>query len=104
MAEDVVARFEKIEARPWGVEGATMELSKQVGELSKFILMREEYYFSDRAELDPHYLATDENIADEMADVLYAVIRIAKHYRIDLVEAHLAAFKKAEGFLASRGV
>jgi hypothetical protein len=28
-----ISRFEKIEGKPWGVEGAVIELSKQVGEL-----------------------------------------------------------------------
>jgi len=28
-----VKRFEKIEGKPWGVEGAVIELAKQVGDL-----------------------------------------------------------------------
>lgn len=41
-------RFEKIEGRPWGVEGATIELIKQVGELAKYVMVVENYYFPTR--------------------------------------------------------
>ena len=37
-------RFEKVEGKPWGVNGAMIELSKQVGDLSKCIMLKEEYY------------------------------------------------------------
>ena len=42
---DVIRRFEKIEKRPWGVEGAVMELTKQAGELAKYVMQKENYYF-----------------------------------------------------------
>lgn len=47
----VKRRFEKIEGRPWGAEGAIIELIKQVGELAKHIMVAEKYYFPGREQL-----------------------------------------------------
>lgn len=41
---EVYHRFEKVEGKPWGVNGAMIELSKQVGDLSRCIMLKEEYY------------------------------------------------------------
>ena len=41
-------RFETIEGRPWGAEGAMIELMKQVGELAKYVMVAEYYYFAGR--------------------------------------------------------
>jgi NTP pyrophosphatase (non-canonical NTP hydrolase) len=103
LAEGIIARFEKVENRDWGVEGALIELSKQVGELSKLVMVRERYYVSDHVS-DPQVTASAEKIADELADILYAVIRIARHYRIDLEQAHLDAREGEDRYLRSRGV
>jgi hypothetical protein len=51
---DIYHRFETIEGRPWGVEGAMMELMKQVGELAKYVMVAEQYYFAGR-EQKPEY-------------------------------------------------
>ncbi len=98
LAEGIIERFEKIEGKPWGAEGSLIELQKQVGELSKLIMTQEKYYFSDR------YEAGKEKIADELADVLYAIIRLAKHYEIDLEQAHIKARKAEDKFLKSKGI
>ncbi|MCB9423396.1 MAG: hypothetical protein H6667_26610 [Ardenticatenaceae bacterium] len=87
---DVYHQFEKIEGRPWGVEGAIIELVKQVGELAKYVMIVENYYFTDR-EKQPGYEANRKKIGNELADVIAQVIRIADHYQIDLVEAHIQA-------------
>lgn len=102
ITEDRIKRFEKIEGRKWGVEGAMIELSKQVGDLSKFIMMYEKYYFSDRDKLDKQYEADKEKIGDELADILFAIIRIARHYGIDLEEAHLKEKKAEDEFFKKR--
>lgn len=86
LAESIIERFEKVEGKEWGVEGAVMELAKQVGELSKLVMAYEGYYIDD-----PRRTGTKEGIADELADILYAVIRVARHYHIDLLQAHLDA-------------
>ena len=96
---DIIRRFEKIEGRPWGVEGAVIELTKQVGTLSKYIMRKEKYYF---------YSTNDEenikNISDELADIFGQIIRIADHYQIDLLEAHIEARNGEASCLEENGV
>lgn len=103
LAEDIIARFEKIEGRKWGAEGSLIELQKQVGELSKLIMVHEKYYHFGRDKTDKQYESTKEKIADELADILYAIIRIAKHYNIDLEKAHVEARKAEDDFLRLKG-
>lgn len=43
-----VSRFQKIEGKPWRVEGAVIELAKQVGQLSALVMNREGYYYAER--------------------------------------------------------
>ncbi|MBP9747858.1 hypothetical protein KBD13_02915 [Patescibacteria group bacterium] len=100
-AEKIIQRFEQIEGRPWGAEGACLELSKQVGELARCILMQEKYYFSGR-DRNPLYTTGIKQIGDELADVLYAIIRIARHYNISLEEAHIHACEDAEAALEKK--
>ena len=104
LAEDIIERFEKIEGRKWGAEGSLIELQKQVGELSKLIMVREKYYFSDRDKIDEQYETNKDKIADELADILYVIIRLAKHYNIDLEKGHLDARKAEDDFLKSKGI
>jgi NTP pyrophosphatase (non-canonical NTP hydrolase) len=104
LAHGIIERFEKIEERKWGAEGSLIELQKQVGELSKLVMVHEKYYFSDRNKTDKQYESTKEKIGDELADILYAVIRLAKHYNIDLEKAHIEARKTEDEFLKSKGV
>jgi NTP pyrophosphatase (non-canonical NTP hydrolase) len=99
LTEDIIGRFERVEGRDWAVEGALMELSKQVGELSKLVMAYENYYVEA-----PARTATLDQIGDELADILYAVIRVARHYRIDLLQAHLNARAGEDSYLKSRGV
>lgn len=103
-AKKTIDRFEKIEGRPWGVEGATMELAKQVGQLSALVMNREGYYFADREKSDPKYESENTNIADELADIMFAVIRIAEYYDIDLVETNRKTRKLEDKFLKEKGV
>jgi NTP pyrophosphatase (non-canonical NTP hydrolase) len=98
-----IARFEKIEGKPWGVEGSMIELAKQVGELSKLVMVQEGYYFPERAQ-EAKYTASKEQIGDELADILYAIVRIAKHYDIDLAAVDIAARKQEDEYLKSRGI
>jgi len=104
LAEGIIERFEKIEGRKWGAEGALIELQKQVGELSKLVMVREKYYFGDRDKMNSGYEADKEKIADELADILYAIIRLAKHYNIDLEKAHMDAIREEDDFLKTKGV
>lgn len=100
----ILDRFAKIEKRPWGIDGSMIELSKQVGDLAAQVMSFENYYFQDREKLNPKYLATKETIADELADILYVLIAIARHYDINLADAHIKARQNEDKFLKTRGV
>ncbi|MFA6099058.1 MAG: MazG-like family protein [Patescibacteria group bacterium] len=90
----VIKAFEKVEQKPWGIEGSMIELSKQVGDLAKQVMAYEKFYLAGR-ESQPEYQASKEKIADELADILFMVIRIAEHYKIDLEKEHLKALDDA---------
>ncbi|RLJ01089.1 MAG: hypothetical protein DRP06_00380 [Candidatus Aenigmatarchaeota archaeon] len=90
ITKGVFREFEKVEQRPWTVEVTMMELSKQIGDLAKHIMVFEKYYLKEREE-NPNYKTTKEDIGDELADILYCLIRISEHYKINLEEAHLEA-------------
>jgi NTP pyrophosphatase (non-canonical NTP hydrolase) len=105
--EEIMAvekRFNKIEGKPWGAEGAVIELMKQVGELSSLVMMHEKYYFSNREKINPKYAAGITRIGDELADILFAIIRIADHYGIDLIKSNEDARKEEIDFLKKKGV
>ena len=48
-----------------------IELVKQIGDISKLVMVKEGYYFPDQ------YKSGTELIGDELADIFAAVIRIA---------------------------
>lgn len=103
----VIKQFKKVEKRKWGVEGAMMELSKQVGELTRNVMMYEGYYMAGRdyspskmtkEQIESYikkgmifedYRTSKVKIADELSDILFLMIRIANHYGIDLEKEHL---------------
>src|SRR3989344_5596145 len=93
LTKKVISRFEKIEGKPWGINGLMIELSKQVGDLSKLVMAYEGYYPKSREKEDKKYLATKEKIGDELADLLFIIIRISDYYQIDLEKAHIDARK-----------
>ena len=95
----IVRRFEKIEGKPWGAEGAMIELSKQVGELAKCIMIQEEHYFFSGAGEE-----NKKKLANELADIFGQVIRIADFYQIDLLKAHMDARQEEDSILSERGV
>lgn len=99
-----VSRFQKIEGKPWGVEGGVIELAKQVGDLSALVMNEEGYYFAERDKLSDKYASSKENIADELADIMFAVVRIADHYGIDLVATNQKTRKMEDEFLKTKGV
>jgi uncharacterized protein YabN with tetrapyrrole methylase and pyrophosphatase domain len=99
-----IARFEKIEGKPWGVEGAVIELAKQVGQLSTLVMNEEDYYFPDREKLDSKYESSKDKIADELQDILFAIVRIADLYDIDIVSSATKTREVEDKFLKSKGV
>jgi NTP pyrophosphatase (non-canonical NTP hydrolase) len=101
MTRKVIAAFDEVEQRPWTIEVTMIELMKQVGDLSKHVMMMEKYYLQDRAD-DPNYQTSIEDIADELADILYCIIRIAGHYHIDLETAHIRTRRKEMQYLGQK--
>jgi NTP pyrophosphatase (non-canonical NTP hydrolase) len=100
MYRNIVNRFSMIEGKPWGVEGAMIELSKQVGELSKCVMVQENYYCYNTEELEKNRI----QIGNELADVIGQTIRIADYYGINLLEAYIAAREDEDNYLKSKGV
>jgi NTP pyrophosphatase (non-canonical NTP hydrolase) len=90
MNRSVASAFEGRERRAWGVEVSLVELMKQVGDLARAVMSIEHYYLEDRDE-KPAYAPDRARIADEIADILYCVMRIADHYDVDIENAHVAA-------------
>lgn len=99
MYKEIVKRFNKIELQDWKAEGAMIELSKQVGELAKQVMIKEKYYA-----LTGEVEDVDERLGNEMADVIAQVMRLADYYNIDLEKAFIEARKDEENYLISRGV
>lgn len=99
MYKGIVKRFNKIELQDWKAEGAMIELSKQVGELAKQVMIKEKYYALTGAVSD-----IDEKLGNEMADVIAQVMRLAEYYNIDLEKSFIAARKDEDNYLKSRGV
>lgn len=99
MYENIVQRFSQIELQEWKAEGAMIELSKQVGELAKQVMIKEKYYA-----LTGEVADVDERLGNEMADVIAQVMRLAMHYNIDLEKAFVEAREDEDRYLKSRGV
>ena len=69
-----------------------IELSKQVGELAKQVMIKEKYYA-----LQGEVTDVDEKLGNEMADVIAQVMRLADHYQIDLEKNINSATKTGIG-------
>ncbi|HEV7129245.1 MAG TPA: hypothetical protein VGN32_17565 [Ktedonobacterales bacterium] len=89
----VIQAFDDAEQRPWTIEASMIEMMKQTGDLARHVMMAERYYLPERPQA-PGYATSTEDIGDELADILYCVIRVAEHYHIDLERAHLEARRK----------
>ncbi len=77
-----------------------MELAKQVGDLTKHVMMAEKYYLKER-ETRPEYQTGKQDIGDELADIFFCLVRLADLYQIDLEQALVEARRKG---LQDRGV
>ncbi len=99
MYKEVVKRFNKIELQEWKAEGAMIELTKQVGELAKQVMIKERYYA-----LEGDVPDVDERLGNEMADVVAQIMRLADYYRIDLEKVFIEAREDEDRYLKSRGV
>ncbi len=101
LAQDRIHRMQKLEGKPWSAEGSFIELSKQVGDLAKVIMRYENYYYQEK---EPDKKVLKGELSDELADLLYVLIRLADHYEVDLEEAHIKAREKEDFFLKSKGL
>jgi uncharacterized protein YabN with tetrapyrrole methylase and pyrophosphatase domain len=96
----MITQFKNVEQKPWGIEGSMMELSKQVGDLSKRVMVAEKYYLKSR-DNNSQYIKSKNEIADELFDIWFCLVRIADYYEIDLEKSideitkkELLSFKK----------
>ena len=92
-------RLAKIELQDWKAEELTIELSKNVGELSKKVILIEKYYA-----LTGKLPDIDAHLDYELADILAQVMRLADHYNIDLEKAFVEAREDEDKYLKSRDV
>lgn len=99
MYRDITERFRRIELKEWNAEGAMIELSKQVGELAKQVMIKEKYYALEEDVKD-----VDARLGNEMADVIAQVMRLADFYKIDLEKAFVEAREDEDRYLKSRNV
>ena len=97
--KEIFKRFNKIELQEWKAEGAMIELSKQVGELAKQVMIKERYYA-----LEGDVPDVDKHLGNEMADVIAQIMRLADYYKIDLENAFIEAREDEDRYLKSRGV
>ncbi len=63
MTRKVITAFNRAEQRPWTIETTLIELTKQVGDLAKHIMVMERYYLPDRDQR-PDYHTTIDHIGD----------------------------------------
>jgi len=73
-------RFVRFESRPWSVEAMGMELLAEAGSVADCLMVREGYRKA-RAGQTP-------DLADELADVMFVVLMIARRAGIDLEGAY----------------
>ena len=76
-----------------------IELSKQVGELAKQVMIKEKFYA-----LEGDVPDVDKRLENEMADVIAQVMRLADYYGIDLEEAFVEAREDEDRYLKSRNL
>ena len=96
-SKKMVERYAKGEPKRWTMEGTTLELMTEVGDLTDYILRKEYYKPNVYQELDYH-------IEDELCDIMFVLFRIADAYKIDLSEAYQKMLDLMEERLSSKGL
>lgn len=89
----VIEKFKEVEQKPWTIEANIIELAKQVGDLSKHVMVQEKYYLKAR-EKEENYITSLKEISDELADIFFCLVRIADEYKIDLEKVIIEAREK----------
>lgn len=77
MSLPVLSGFERIEPRPWGLKGIFLELMTEIGSLGRVITKWENYRFGKKSRHD---------MADELSDILFVLIKLVKEAEIFLPE------------------
>jgi len=92
-------RFAKIELQNWTAEEVTMELTRQVSELSKKVMLIEKYRALTGKAPD-----IDVHLDNETAGIIAQIMRLADCYNIDLEKAFVEAREDEDKYLKSRDV
>ena len=67
-------------------------------------MVEEKYYYQGREKENTKYQTSKEKIADELSDILFAIVRIARHYNIDLNKTHSDFLGNVSKYLEGKGV
>ena len=65
---------------------------------------REGYYYAERDKDSSDNESSNYKIADELADIMFAVVRVADRYGIDLVSTNVKTRQDEDSFLETKGV
>jgi hypothetical protein len=90
ISKKVIRVYQEIENRPWNSEVCTIELTRQLGDLAKLIMILENYYTKKE---DPEIIK--EKIGYELGDLIFLIIKLADHYKIDLEDYFLRGRREA---------
>lgn len=74
----VLTGFKNVEPREWGVEGTLLELTVEIGSLGRMITIFENYRHGDKSR---------HQLADELSDILFVLIRLGVELNIALPQA-----------------
>jgi NTP pyrophosphatase (non-canonical NTP hydrolase) len=94
LTREIIVLFEKVELRPWGIETMMNELTGEVGTLADTIMITEGYRQARPTDTP--------DLQDDIADILFMLIRIADHYHIDLEAAYRQMIAETRGKLQQR--
>lgn len=74
-SEPVLAGFRQLEQRVWDKSGLFLELETEIGSLGRALTIWENYR---------HGRKSRHQLADELSDILFVLIRIAKDYQLPI--------------------
>lgn len=90
---ELVALFKQIEPRSWGVDAMLNELTAEVGTLADSVMIVEGYRRGRNEDID---------LQDDIADILFMLLRIADYYQIDIDTAYLQMVQATKAKLTAR--
>ena len=94
MTRKLTALFDAVVPRAWGIEAMVTELVAEVGTLADEIMITEGYRsMRERGSLD---------LADDVVDILFMLIRFADYYTIDLEQAYVQMVDDTKKILATQ--